>query len=196
MAETGYTDAALAKDVKWLSRAYDDMRRSGGVALAYWDCSKPGYPSNAYDLTRTAERSEFAAVLARSDRASEMRTGVGRSGEASFKTGSPSTEALLKTASPTTQAGAEPLARVKVRAVGKRKLFVNGNPNMGRRPWKFRLEERRASGSWRVIKAYKTKGSKETQRIGLPRGRYRVVVKGKFGHRGSISSTVRLGRDV
>lgn len=66
VAETGFTDAASAKDVKWLSRSYDDMKAAGGVALAYWDCTKKGSP-NSFDLTTKAEKNEFAALLARSD---------------------------------------------------------------------------------------------------------------------------------
>ncbi len=37
VAETGYTDMAAQRDVAWLSRAYDDMKAAGGIALTYWD---------------------------------------------------------------------------------------------------------------------------------------------------------------
>ncbi len=37
VSETGYTDVAAQRDVAWLSRAYDDMKAAGGIALTYWD---------------------------------------------------------------------------------------------------------------------------------------------------------------
>ena len=68
VSETGYTDAAATKDVKWMSRSYDDMKRAGGVALAYWDCTKSSAPSWAFKLDQSVKRAEFKAVLTRSNK--------------------------------------------------------------------------------------------------------------------------------
>ncbi len=72
IAETGLTDLAAEVDVKWLSRAYDDMKAAGGVALTYWDNQFDGpatsHGSNTWRLATQLKQDEFASVLARSDR--------------------------------------------------------------------------------------------------------------------------------
>ncbi len=90
---------------------------------------------------------------------------------------------------------AAPTASVKVKAKKRKsKLFVNVNPNKGKRYWKFKVQKQRASGSWKSLKTYRTKGKKETRLINLKKGTYRVKVKPKFGHQGVKSSSVYLKR--
>lgn len=76
VAETGYTDAASSLDVKWLSRAYDDMKAAGGVALTYWDC----VGVNSYLLDKSREKNEFTSLLARADRLGDAGTSGGTAG--------------------------------------------------------------------------------------------------------------------
>jgi hypothetical protein len=49
VGETGYTDAAAAKDPAWLNRAYDDLVSYGGAALAYFDSELNSVGSWAMD---------------------------------------------------------------------------------------------------------------------------------------------------
>ncbi len=67
VAETGYTDLAAQKDVAWLSRAYDEMKAAGGIALTYWD-DQSTKPANTFRLASTLKQTEFAKILARSNR--------------------------------------------------------------------------------------------------------------------------------
>ena len=175
VAETGYTDAAVGKDVRWLSRAYDDMKNAGGIALAYWDCTKKGSP-NSFDLTGSAETNEFANVLRRSDKLSD--DGTGHQAEEVAATG-----------------GAGPRASVTVRAKSRKsKLRVDVDPDQGKRSWAFRVKRQRADGSWKALETYKTRGPGEIRTINLGRGTYRVVVKAKFGYLRATSTSVRLQR--
>jgi subtilisin family serine protease len=84
-------------------------------------------------------------------------------------------------------------ATVKVTAVsGKSKLKVDVNPNKGKGYWAFQVHKQRADGSWQRLKTYKTRGSKETRTINLPRGTYRVVVNAKYGHAAATSRPAYL----
>ena len=84
---------------------------------------------------------------------------------------------------------------MKVKAVKKKsKLKVDVNPNKGSGYWKFQVQKQRSDGSWKALKTYKTKGSKETRTINLKKGTYRVVVKPKYGYAGTISTEVSLRR--
>ena len=94
-----------------------------------------------------------------------------------------------------TVTGAAPTASVKVKAKNhKSKLFVNVNPNKGKGYWKFKVQKQRASGSWKSLKTYRTKGKKETRKINLKEGTYRVKVKPKYGYQGVTSSSIYLKR--
>ena len=87
-------------------------------------------------------------------------------------------------------------AAVKVKATsGKSKLFVDVNPNAGSGYWTFRVEKwQQATDTWKPLKSYRTKGSKETRTVNLPKGWYRVVVFDKYGFTGTTSDLVYLKR--
>jgi hypothetical protein len=174
VAETGYTDLAAQRDVAWLSRAYDDMKAAGGIALTYWD-NQTAKPADTFRLTSTLKRTEFAKVLARSDRLSDPPRD-----------------------SPRGAAGAAPggksvSVKVSTRRAG-RVMHVNVNPNKGRGFWTFRIQKQRADGSWRDLGLYRTNTRKEVRKVNLPRGTYRVVVRPKYGFAGTTSSSVVLRR--
>ena len=46
--------------------------------------------------------------------------------------------------------------------------------------------------TWKARKTYRTKGTKETRTINLPKGTYRVVVASKYGYLGDSSAGVKL----
>ncbi len=86
-----------------------------------------------------------------------------------------------------------PAASVKVKSTsGRSKLFVDVNPNKGSGYWKFQVQSKRSSGSWKALKTYRTKGRSETRTINLKKGTYRVVVFGKYGYRGTTSASATL----
>ncbi len=86
-------------------------------------------------------------------------------------------------------------ASVKVRAVKSRsKLRVNVNPNRGSRYWTFKVKRKRADGTWAGKGTYRTRRAAETRTINLPKGTYRVRVRPKFGHLGTLSRSVTLRR--
>lgn len=86
-----------------------------------------------------------------------------------------------------------PRALVKVSANAARsKLLVDVDPDKGSGYWTFRVDRLDAAGSWHPVKSYRTKGPKETRKINLPKGRYRVVVHPKYGLRGTVSTSVAL----
>ena len=90
---------------------------------------------------------------------------------------------------------AAPQASVRVRAVqGRSKLRVNVNPNQGPRHWKFSVQRQRADGTWATKKTYRTRKSAEVRTVNLRRGTYRVWVKPKFGHEGTMSAEATLTR--
>jgi hypothetical protein len=84
-------------------------------------------------------------------------------------------------------------ASLAVKAVkGKSKLHVDVNPNKGTGYWKFQVQRRRADGSWKALKTYRTKGSRETRTINLKKGTYRVWVKPKYDYQGALSAAVYM----
>lgn len=89
----------------------------------------------------------------------------------------------------------QPRASVKVRAVKRRsKLRVNVNPNQGSRHWTFKVQRKRADGTWAGKGAYRTRRAGETRTVNLRKGTYRVRVRPKFGHLGTVSARVVLRR--
>jgi hypothetical protein len=95
------------------------------------------------------------------------------------------------TSAPTTiPAPPLPSPKVSAKAVrGSSKLFVNVNPNKGRKYWTFQVQRKNADGTWKPLKTYRTQGSKETRTVNLPKGTYRVWVNPKFGYQGAFSSS-------
>ena len=85
---------------------------------------------------------------------------------------------------------------VGVKPVGRQgKLYVDVNPNMGKRYWTFAVQRLQSDGAWVTrAKTYRTSGTKETRTLNLPKGTYRVVVKPEHGYRGCTSAPVRLRR--
>ncbi len=90
--------------------------------------------------------------------------------------------------------GWEPTARAAVSTnTPESKFVVNVDPDKGSGYWTFRVQARRADGNWRTLKGtYRTQGKRETRTIDLKAGTYRVVVKAKYGYRGSTSAEVVL----
>ena len=132
-------------------------------------------PSGVYDVTGVVEISDFDLP------GTDTFT-------ASFAT------SFTLSPMPTTGDG-RPSPTVKVKAVKqKSKLRVDVNPNKGRGYWKFKVQKQRASGSWKSLKTYRTKGKKETRVINLKKGTYRVVVKPKYGYGATTSGSVYLKR--
>jgi hypothetical protein len=88
-----------------------------------------------------------------------------------------------------------PSPTVKVKAVsGRSKLKVDVNPNMGRKYWTFQVQRKKADGSWKPLKTYRTLGSAEKRTINLPKGTYKVFVNPKFGYQGATSAEIVLKR--
>ncbi|MGB7980661.1 MAG: right-handed parallel beta-helix repeat-containing protein [Candidatus Nanopelagicales bacterium] len=83
---------------------------------------------------------------------------------------------------------------VATATLGASKLHVNVNPNMGKGYWKFKVQRRKADGTWKHVKTRRTLGSKETRSLNLPKGRYRVIVLAKYNYAGATSRTVYLKR--
>lgn len=94
---------------------------------------------------------------------------------------------------PTSPVTPRPFAVVTVKARRSGNvLFVDVNPNMGRRSWKFRVEKSVGIDQWTAQKTYKTAGSKETRTINLKKGTYRVIVLANYGYQDTPSSPVYL----
>ena len=85
------------------------------------------------------------------------------------------------------------MVKVKPRS-GKSKLFVDVNPNKGSGYYTFQVQKKRTNGTWKPLKTYRTKGSKETRTINLPKGTYQVVVRAKYGFAETTSKSVNLKR--
>ena len=101
-------------------------------------------------------------------------------------TTAPATSAVL------TAGGSSPVATVRVKATGGRSKLraVDVGPNKGKGYWTFQLQVLRADGSWKARASYRTRGAKETRTLNLPRGTYRVAVRGKYGYEGVTSGAV------
>jgi hypothetical protein len=75
------------------------------------------------------------------------------------------------------------------------KLLVDVNPNKGSGYWKFRVQQRTSTGSWKTLSTvYRTEGRKETKTVDLRKGTYRVKVASKYNYRGATSKAVTLKR--
>ncbi len=73
-------------------------------------------------------------------------------------------------------------------------LHVDVNPNKGRGFWRFRVERKKADGTWAAKGTYRTVGSKEQRTLNFKKGVYRVVVLPKYGYLGATSGEVTLKR--
>jgi hypothetical protein len=61
-------------------------------------------------------------------------------------------------------------------------LHVNVNPNKGSGFYRVKIQKQAVDGTWKTLtKTYRTKGSKETFTVDLPKGTYRAVVLPKYG---------------
>ena len=99
------------------------------------------------------------------------------------------------TTSPSPGSATPPPAIVKVKAKsGRSKLFVDVDPNKGSGHWKFQVQKRKADGTWKPLKTYRTNGSKETRTLNLPKGTYQVVVRAKYGFGETTAGPVTLKR--
>jgi YVTN family beta-propeller protein len=99
------------------------------------------------------------------------------------------------TTPPAATAPSAPPVVVKVKArSGKSKLFVDVNPNKGSGYWRFQVQKKRADGTWKLLKTYRTKGATETRTINLPKGTFQVMVRAKYGFAGTTSTAVTLKR--
>jgi hypothetical protein len=92
--------------------------------------------------------------------------------------------------------GWEPAAQATVTTnASQSKLVVNVDPDRGSGYWQFRVQVKRADGSWRTLKkTYRTHGKPETRTLNLPAGTFRVQVLPKYGYQGSTSGEVLLAR--
>ncbi len=90
----------------------------------------------------------------------------------------------------------KPAASIKAEARNRNsKLYINVNPNKGSGYWTFKVQRKRASGTWKTLdRTYKTFGKGETRTLDLRKGKYRAKVKAKYGYRGATSKVVRLTR--
>ena len=87
-----------------------------------------------------------------------------------------------------------PVPTVKVKAVSKKsKLWVDVNPNKGNGYWRFQVQRLDADGkTWVAGKTYRTLGKKETRKVNLKRGTYKVIVLPKYEHQSATSAEVWL----
>ncbi len=94
------------------------------------------------------------------------------------------------TATPVPPVSGQPSPVVRLKAVsGRSKLKVDVDPNKGGKYWTFQVQRKNADGSWKALKTYRTKGSKEIRTVNLGKGTYRVWVNPKFGYQGVLSAT-------
>ncbi len=100
------------------------------------------------------------------------------------------TPAPPATATPVPPVSGQPSPVVRLKAVsGRSKLKVDVDPNKGGKYWTFQVQRKNADGSWKALKTYRTKGSKEIRTVNLGKGTYRVWVNPKFGYQGVLSAT-------
>lgn len=92
------------------------------------------------------------------------------------------TVTVTVTATPSTPPGKPVSCKVKT-TNNASKIYVNMGPNLsGSKYYTFRLDVLR-SGEWfRYLNSYKTKGSKETRTVNVPKGTYKVKCYGKYGY--------------
>jgi subtilisin family serine protease len=86
-----------------------------------------------------------------------------------------------------------PTVKVALRTDKKRnKLVVNVDPDKGKGYWSFKVQKL-VGRTWVTLgKTYKTKGSKETKKVNLKKGVYRVYVAPKYGYAGAVSKAAVL----
>lgn len=72
------------------------------------------------------------------------------------------------------------------------KLKVDVNPNQGKGYWSFEIQRKTATGWAAGRTVYRTKGTKETRTVNLPKGTYRVKVHPKYGRTIGYSAAVTL----
>lgn len=93
------------------------------------------------------------------------------------------------------EAAGAPAARVTARPrSGRSVLHVNVDPNRVKGHWTVEVQRRRADGTWRALRTYRTRGTSQTRTIDLRRGTYRVWVRANHGYEAAISAEVRLRR--
>lgn len=87
-----------------------------------------------------------------------------------------------------------PVPVVKVKAVSKKsKLWVDINPNKGNGYWKFQVQRLAADGkTWEAGKTYRSLSKRETRKVNLKKGTYRVIVLPKYEHQSATSAEVWL----
>lgn len=66
LAETGYTDFTAAREPEWIHRTFDDLRRSGGIAMAYFN-SRLNSRSD-WTLSLESKRRDYQTALAQTCR--------------------------------------------------------------------------------------------------------------------------------
>lgn len=81
---------------------------------------------------------------------------------------------------------------VVVAPTADNRLYVDVNPDKGRGFWNIKVQ-RWNGKKWVTKKNYRTQGAQETRTTAkLPEGTYRVIVKPKYGHKGTTSGRVVL----
>ncbi|MGB7981644.1 MAG: hypothetical protein WCF36_12720 [Candidatus Nanopelagicales bacterium] len=162
------------------------VRPPGWAAAVYWSAQELGSPGEnpgIYDVTVSGVTRDGVALP-------PVRYQVN-----SFQPRVPAAPTAPTTPSPTQNPPPATPVVVKVKATnGKSKLYVDVNPNKGSGYWKFQVQKQRVDGHWKPVKTYKTKGSKETRTINLPKGTYRVVVRAKYNYAETTSTPVTLKR--
>jgi hypothetical protein len=219
VAETGYTDTAaamaqngtapngkkvstLGTGADWLTRAYDDMKAMGGIALTYFNVSAAtnNEPADWTWPLNTTKTTTYTTVLATSNRITDAPL-AGSTGLAATGVGAGTGEERSEPTSRSAPAGvsggsaAAGKPQVAVRVTARRSgrvLHVNVNPNKGRSYWRFRVERLNGTGRWVPKKMYRTHGSKEIRTINLKKGTYRVVVLAKHGYQKTPSQPATL----
>lgn len=87
---------------------------------------------------------------------------------------------------------AKKASTVAVSATADSRLYVDVNPDKGRGFWNIKVQ-RWTGKKWVTKKNYRTQGAQETRTTAkLPNGTYRVVVKPKYGYKGTTSARVTL----
>lgn len=154
------------------------------VSLQKWD----GGAWSEFDYAYADQYGNYSTVLYSSDSAA---TGIIGSQVRAVLTG---TATFAESVSTEIVVGPPPVAVTASAVSRKGKLRIDVDPNAGARYWKFKVERATASGSWKKVGTYRTKGASETRTLNLRKGTYRVYVYPKFGYSGTDSSAVVLTR--
>jgi hypothetical protein len=78
---------------------------------------------------------------------------------------------------------------------GAQHLFVDVDPDLGPDAWTFNVDRLTPFGTWTPAGSYATTGPKETRKIKLDKGTYRVVILPHAGFGGVTSDPVTLSRE-